>query len=262
MSIGFGDIVSYGAGSKSTITAATTIAHSTIGSGVASGDLTIAVIYVVYSAAPANPGMFGDGGNPWMVLAWGYDATTRAGIYVLGMVHQVGGSVSTTFTISDVNCAATCQSYTFLPPGGFSGSHAQSLNAQFRWELPRTRDAQNAYFLATSSTTLTCVGISHPYSQGLEVACGGYNNGGNTTTIGVVSSQGGTFIERFDTGQNSPPHGVFLDSKLVYSSQFVPSGDATLTVAKTNKWGARVFIPLVANAMAGSQRWMQNRRFA
>jgi hypothetical protein len=106
--------------------------------------------------------------------------------------------------------------------------------------------------------------MAYPYPQGLEIACGGYNNAGTTTTIGVCAQGGGqvAFTERFDTGQVSPPHGVFLDNRIITGGSLPPiaSANASLTVAKTNKWGARVFIPIVANSMGGSRRYMSNRR--
>ncbi len=257
MSLGFGIYLARGAGTKSTITAATSISH-TVNANSQQKDLQIAVIYVVYSSAPSNPYHFSDGGKPWVILAHRYDASALTALFMLGMVQQERGGVVTSFGISsDVNAAATCQSYCFSCPGPASGIQG----AEFQYQLPLVKDQGCTIFTAASGTTVYAPASNVHYPQGPDIIAVGYNNAGTTTTCGTFAAGVyGSFTERFDTGQTSPPHGVVLDQRILYGRNSLPAISATLAAAKTNVMSARVFVPIIGNVMNGSRRYMSNRR--
>jgi hypothetical protein len=144
------------------------------------------------------------------------------------------------------------------------GTIPNGVPQPFRYDVESSVGSRAGTAETASSTTVNIPGITPSYTQWVDICGGGYNNGGTTTTIGAV----GGFTENVDTGQTSPPHGIFLDSQSanVQPSQnctFKTATTATLAVAKTNRVGLRVCVPVLGNVTAGAalRRMSRGRRY-
>lgn len=146
---------------------------------------------------------------------------------------------------------------------GSSGYAGITLPSSLAWTAqtdtlrivpPALFDVQAAAFLpdtekysATASAQALSVntGQFNPYPDYVWILGRGYNNGGTTTTVGTISGTS----ERFDTGQASPAHGVAGNDGPFTGSAIPGTVSSNLAVAKTNRIGAWVKVPIVARTM-------------
>lgn len=244
-------IVNVGTGTLQASTSASAIA-AVPNASTLSGDLVVLVAYVTGQDCT----LASDLGDGWNIISRVYDSVNAFGAIAAVLNSRFNGSGT----------------YAGISLPGLAGYTSVTASLRLRsinttesnvWMLDASK-ATNGFegITATaSSATLSFPAISPSYGQNIRLACGGYNNGGTTTTIGV-----GFGTEIFDTGQTSPPHGIFLDCLVGFGSgntdanrtdnlRFAAAGSATLAVAKTNRAGLTFMIPVAGNVTAGAARY-------
>lgn len=238
---------SVGVGTLQASTGSTAVSVSSHANTLA-GDLIAAVVYAAGDITVAV-----DAGDGWVLLDGGYNSGATYGLGLFVCIAASAGATRAGLTLAS-SVAWTCQCQTFRAV------------APFRWTLVGAVGSGNWYNSTGSSTANTRpafkgLGAGQFRTQGIELTCGGYNNGGTTTTAGNITNF--TETTGTDTGQASPPHGVVIEH--LTSVGAATTGQygtlsCALAVAKTNHGGARGFVPVIGHVSPQMRRYGQSRR--
>jgi hypothetical protein len=247
MSIGLPAYTSIGSGtmtnSPGSGTSVTAFAV-TPNSSTLQGDLVVWVISQSSIAARAIPVDLGDG---WILATL---ETGNSGISLAICIAPRAGSSGwaglSTGTLQYVYCSQ-CHTFRLSPPA--------------RWDIHNARFSSDSIFASGSGTALDAPAINQPYQQVIDILGRSYNNAGATTTVANVTN----FTERFDTGIGDPGYSIAMNDRTGAINGSVQNASVTsaLAVAKQERCGLRVMVPIVGNTMINNRaRYGQSRRAA
>jgi hypothetical protein len=183
-----------------------------------------------------------------MILDYGYDSTNTYGMLIACTINKFEGAGSWSGLTLPASVAWTAKT---MAHRTISGYH---------FDLVGGCGSVGWFNNSTSSRSITIPQILQPYTQVADLAGIGYNNAGTTTTIAAIS----TFLERADTGQTSPPHGIageFRSSAINgFQSNPAVTNSTAIAVAKTKRACVRCMVPIVATGNIFSQYYGSYRR--
>lgn len=209
------------------------------------------LVLVVYAATDLTLAV--DAGEGWQALDVGWDSTNTFSVGMFVCVSTSNGATKAGLTLP-ASAAWTAQ----------NAAYRVVHRGVMRWNLARMVPSTNWFNASASATALTIPeyrgsGQAIQFYQGIELAGGGYNNGGTTTTVGAPTA----YSEQFDTGQASPPHGVTLahrNNLAQGTNNLYTTTARTLAVAKTNRGSVRGFVPIDGPLSIDGRRYGSSAR--